>query len=230
LFRRGKATGGVSLSLDLNSGAAIPRRWRYRDAVPGRIAMKTRAIACAAASALLAPILLLAAPARADLAAGAKAPDFHAQAYLAGKPFDYRLADALKNGPVVVYFFPSAHTQGCNIEARLFSEAIDQFKAQKATVIGVTAGKVAELADFSRETEHCGGKFPVAADPGAKIAAAYDAPLKMAGMKVPMALSARTSYVVAPDGKVLFAYSDLAPNDHVTKTLEAVKAWRAKHP
>ena len=116
----------------------------------------------------------LAAPAFAELKAGAKAPDFTAPAYLAGQPFTYKLADALKKGPVVVYFFPAAHTSGCNIEAHLFSDAIDQFKAAHATVIGVTAGKVDELAAFSSETEHCGGKFPVAADPGAKIAKQYD--------------------------------------------------------
>src|SRR5512141_1505458 len=113
----------------------------------------------------------------AELKVGAKAPDFSAPAYLAGKPFTYKLADALKKGPVVVYFFPAAHTSGCNIEAHLFSDAIDQFKAAHATVIGVTAGKVDELADFSKETEHCGGKFPVAADPGAKIARQYDSTL-----------------------------------------------------
>ncbi len=178
----------------------------------------------------VAAALFAVAPAWADLKPGTKAPDFSAPAYLAGKPFTYRLADALKSGPVVVYFFPSAHTSGCNIEAHLFSEAIDQFKAQKASVIGVTAGKVAELADFSKETEHCGGKFPVAADPGAKIAKAYDAPLKMAGMTMPMDLSARTSYVIAPSGEVILAYSNMSPTDHVSQTLGAVKAWRAKHP
>jgi peroxiredoxin len=177
----------------------------------------------------LASTLAAAAPAWADLKPGEKAPDFAAQAYLAGKPFNYRLAEALKNGPVVVYFFPSAHTKGCNLEAHLFSEAVDQFKAEKATVIGVTAGKVTELADFSKETEHCGGKFPVAADPGAKIAREYDAPLKMAGMAMPMDLSARTSYVIAPDGKIIFAYSNMDPSGHVAQTLAAVKAWRAKH-
>ena len=78
---------------------------------------------------------------------------------------------------MVVYFFPAAHTAGCNIEAHLFSEAIDQFKAQQATVIGVTAGNLDQLAEFSKETEHCGGKFPVAADAGAKIAKEYDAML-----------------------------------------------------
>jgi peroxiredoxin len=188
--------------------------------------MKSRVIASAAAAAAV----IAAAPAWADLKPGAAAPDFQAQAYLAGQPFDYRLSDALKQGPVVVYFFPSAHTQGCNIEARLFSEAIGAFKAQKASVIGVTAGKVGELADFSQETEHCAGKFPVAADPGAKIAKRYDTRLEMAGVKLPGELSGRTSYVIAPDGKVLFAYSNLSPQDHVTKTLDAVKAWRAKHP
>ena len=87
------------------------------------------------------------------------------------RPFS--LADALKKGPVVVYFFPAAHTSGCNVEAHLFSEAIDQFKAQNTTVIGVTAGNTEQLADFSKETEHCGGKFAVAADSDAKIVKKY---------------------------------------------------------
>jgi peroxiredoxin Q/BCP len=189
--------------------------------------MKT-ILAGAALAALLAT--LATGPALADLKPGTKAPDFSAPAYLAGKPFTYKLSDALKKGPVVVYFFPSAHTKGCNLEAHLFSESIEQFKAQKASVIGVTAGKVDELADFSRETEHCGGKFPVAADPGAKIAKQYDAPLKMVGMTMPMDLSARTSYVIAPNGEILFAYSNMAADGHITETLNAVKAWRAKHP
>ena len=171
---------------------------------------------------------LAAAPAWADLKPGAKAPDFSAPAYLAGQPFTFKLSEALKKGPVVVYFFPSAHTKGCNLEAHLFSEAIDQFKAQKASVIGVTAGKVDELADFSKETEHCGGKFPVAADPGAKIAKQYDTPFKMAGMKMPMELSGRTSYVIASNGKVASVYSALSPDDHVNRTLAAVKALNAR--
>lgn len=168
--------------------------------------------------ALTALCTALASPALAALKPGAKAPDFSAQAYLAGQPFTFKLADALKKGPVVVYFFPAAHTSGCNMEAHLFSEAIDKFKAQKATVIGVTAGKVSELADFSKETEHCGGKFPVAADPGATIAKQYDAVLSMKPD-----WSSRTSYVIAPDGKVAFAYDNLNPNDHVNQTLAAVK-------
>src|SRR5471030_2052908 len=135
----------------------------------------TTAAAIAVGGATLAAAL--AAPAFAELKAGQKAPDFTAPAYLAGQPFTYKLADALKKGPVVVYFFPAAHTKGCNIEAHLFSEAIDQFKAQHASVIGVTAGNIDQLADFSKETEHCGGKFPVASDPGAKIAKEYDSVL-----------------------------------------------------
>lgn len=167
---------------------------------------------------------LLATPAFAELKPGAKAPDFSAPAYLAGQPFTFKLADALKKGPVVVYFFPAAHTKGCNLEAHLFSEAIDQFKAEKATVIGVTAGNVDQLADFSKETEHCGGKFAVAADPGVKIAKEYDAVLAQKPD-----WSNRTSYVVAPDGQIVDAYSNLDPSDHVNKTLAAVKAWRAGH-
>jgi peroxiredoxin Q/BCP len=155
------------------------------------------------------------------LKVGAQAPDFTAPAYLAGKPFTFKLADALKKGPVVVYFFPAAHTAGCNLEAHLFSQAIDQFKAQDATVIGVTSGNVDQLADFSKETEHCGGKFPVAADPGAKLAKEYDAVLAQKPE-----WSDRTSYVIAPSGSIVHVYSDLNPNKHVSETLAAVKALK----
>jgi peroxiredoxin Q/BCP len=166
-------------------------------------------------------IVAFASPSLAALKVGSKAPDFSAPAYLAGKPLTFKLADALKKGPVVIYFFPAAHTPGCNLEAHLFSEAIDQFKAQGATVIGVTAGNVDELADFSKETEHCGGKFPVAADPGAKIAKQYDAILAQKPE-----WSDRTSYVISPSGSIAHVYSDLNPNKHVKETLDAVKALK----
>ena len=165
--------------------------------------------------------LAFASTAVAALKVGSKAPDFSAPAYLAGQPFTFNLADALKKGPVVVYFFPAAHTAGCNIEAHLFSEAIDKFKASHATVIGVTAGNIDELADFSKETEHCGGKFPVAADAGAKIAAEYDAVLA----KKPE-WSDRTSYAVAQDGRIVAVHSDLSPDRHVKDMLEAVTTLR----
>ena len=161
----------------------------------------------------------LASPAFAALKEGTQAPDFTASAYLAGKAFTFNLADALKKGPVVVYFFPAAHTSGCNLEAHLFSQAIDQFKALHATVIGVTAGNTDQLSDFSKETEHCSGKFPVAADADAKIAKEYDALLTMRP-----GWSDRTSYVIAPSGKITHVYSDLKPNKHVQETLDAVKA------
>ena len=166
-------------------------------------------------------LAVLVSPAMAALKVGDKAPDFSAPAFLAGKAFTFHLADALKKGPVVVYFFPAAHTSGCNLEAHLFSDAIDQFKAAKATVIGVTAGKVDELAAFSAETEHCGGKFPVAADPGAKIAKQYDSTLA-----AKPDWSSRTSYVIAQNGQIAHVYSNLNPNDHVTQTLNAVKALK----
>lgn len=174
--------------------------------------LKLAALAVAATAAL-------ASPSFAALKVGTHAPDFSAPAYLAGNAFNFKLADALRKGPVVVYFFPAAHTPGCNLEAHLFSEAIDKFKAQHATVIGVTAGNVDQLAAFSKETEHCGGKFPVAADPGAKIAGQYDAVLTQKPE-----WSDRTSYVISPSGSIVHVYSDLNPDKHVAETLAAVKA------
>ena len=172
-------------------------------------------------AALLTIACALAAPAFGALKQGDTAPDFSAPAFLAGEPFTFHLADALKQGPVVVYFFPSAHTPGCNIEAHQFSAAIDKFKAAHATVIGVTAGNTSELSDFSKETEHCSGKFAVAADAGAAIAKQYDALLT----KKPE-WSDRTSYVISQDGKIAHVYSAMSPDGHVKETLEAVNALK----
>jgi thioredoxin-dependent peroxiredoxin len=157
----------------------------------------------------------------AALTVGAPAPDFSAPAYLAGDPFTFSLADALKKGPVVVYFFPAAHTSGCNVEAHLFSESIDKFKAQNTTVIGVTAGNVDQLADFSKETEHCGGKFPVAADPDMKIAKLYDSHLLLKP-----GWSDRTSYLITQSGSIAAAYTAMSPDKHVQEMLDAVKALK----
>ncbi len=168
---------------------------------------------------------LAAAPALAALDVGSVAPEFTAPAYKGGKPLSFDLAKALKKGPVVVYFFPAAHTSGCNLEAHLFADAMDQFHALGATVIGVTAGNIDQLAAFSTETEHCSGKFPVASDPNAAIAKQYQATLAQKP-----GWSDRTSYVIAPNGKILLAYSNLDPHDHVAKTLAAVQEWRAAHP
>ena len=153
--------------------------------------------------------------ASAALPVGAKAPDFQAQATLGGKNFTFSLADALKQGPVVLYFYPAAFTKGCTIEAHDFAAAIGQYKAMHATVIGVSHDDIAKLDKFS--VSECQSKFPVAADPGGKVIAAYDAKLAL------LPMSNRTSYVIAPDGRVAYVYSDLNPDKHVENTLAAVK-------
>ena len=167
--------------------------------------------------------LALAAPAYAALKVGDTAPEFTAQASQAGKQFPFSMAKALQKGPVVLYFFPAAFTKGCTIEAHEFADASDQYKKLGATLIGVTAGNIDRLTEFS--VSECRSKFPVAADPNAKIAESYKSTLAIFPGH-----SDRTSYVIAPDDKVIFAYSNLSPDAHVTKTLDAVKAWRATHP
>jgi peroxiredoxin len=175
------------------------------------------------AAAVAASIALAAAPAFAALSVGAQAPDFSAQASQAGKQFPFRLSDALKKGPVVLYFFPAAFTSGCTIEAHEFAEASTDYQKLGATLIGVTAGNIDRLTEFS--VSECRSKFPVAADPGAKIAESYKSTLA-----IYPGHSDRTSYVIAPDGKVLFVYSNLGADQHVAKTLDALKAFRATHP
>jgi len=170
--------------------------------------------------------LVLAAPAHAALAVGAKAPLFTTQAAVGGKSFSFTLQSALKKGPVVLYFFPAAHTAGCNIEAHMFADAIDRFKAQGATVIGITAGNTDQLQAFSTETEHCAGKFTVAADAYSAIAHQYDAVINLMGRT----MDNRTSYVITPDDNILYSYTDLKPQQHIDLTLDAVTKWRAAHP
>lgn len=160
-------------------------------------------------------------PAAAVLKVGDRAPDFSLHAYLAGKPFTFNLADALKKGPVVVYFFPAPHTPGCDIEAHLYSQAMDKFKAKGVSVIGVSAGNLDQMAVFSRQTRYCSGKFPVAADQGAKVAREYDALLEQRP-----GWSNRTSYLIAPSGRIVSVYSSLNPEQHVKRMLAAVQAYK----
>jgi thioredoxin-dependent peroxiredoxin len=170
-----------------------------------------------------AAMTLAATPALAALKVGDAAPDFTTQASMAGKQYPFTLSEALKKGPVVLYFFPAAFTPGCTIEAHDFAAASDDYKKLGATLIGVTAGNIDKLVEFS--TSECRSKFPVAADPNGAIAKSYHSELALRP-----GWSDRTSYIIAPDDKVVFAYSDLKPDEHVAKTLDALKAWRASHP
>ncbi len=166
---------------------------------------------------------LAAIPAHAALAVGATAPDFTAKASLGGKEFDFSLAEALKKGPVVLYFYPAAFTKGCTVEAHEFADATDKFAALGASVIGVSHDDIATLDKFS--VSECRSKFAVAADPNGTAIKAYDTIMA----KNP-AMADRTSYVIAPDHKVIFSLTDGDPYKHVDQTMDAVKKWRAAHP
>jgi peroxiredoxin len=162
--------------------------------------------------------------ATAALKVGDKAPDFTTTGAVGGKEFKLHLADQLKKGPVVLYFFPAAFSAGCTIEAHDFAEATDSFAKMGATVVGVTAGNTDQVSDFSKL--ECRDKFTVAADPGAKVAAQYQTTMQMKGKT----LSDRTSYVIAPDGNILLSYTDRNPDTHIEKAMAAVKQYDASHP
>src|SRR5690349_18266484 len=165
---------------------------------------------------------LLSASALAALPEGAKAPDFTTQASLAGKTFTFSLADALKKGPVVLYFYPAAFTPGCTVEAHEFAEATDKFKALGATVIGVSHDPIDKLNKFS--VSECRNKFAVASDADGSVMKEYDAVLP-----VKPDFANRTSYVIAPTGEIIYSYTDLKPDAHVENTMAAVKKWQDSH-
>ena len=166
-------------------------------------------------------LLLSALPATAGaaLVVGARAPDFRTSGALAGKPFRLHLAEQLRHGPVVLYFYPKAFTKGCTLEAKAFSDAMPEFRKAGARVIGMSADDLPTLQRFS--VEACRGRFPVATA-SSDVIKAYDVKLPLVGM------SSRTSYVIAPDGRIVFVHSDLDWKYHVAKTLAAVRQLKRR--
>lgn len=183
----------------------------------------------------LAVAVAMAVPVFAALKPNDKAPDFSAKASLAGKEFNYSLKTALKKGPVVVYFYPSAFTGGCNIQAHTFAENKEKFDAANATIIGVSRDSIVRLNAFSADPEYCAGKIAVASDPDGAIATSYGLTMMnlkpgmkdTRGVEIDHEFTERTTFVVTPDGKVsaTFSTSDdkISPADHVTKALAEVQ-------
>jgi peroxiredoxin len=169
------------------------------------------------------------------LSKGDAAPVFTAPASLAGTEFEFSLKKALAKGPVVVYFYPSAYTGGCDAEAHAFAELKDKFTAAGTTIIGVSADDIQRLNTFSSDPAYCAGKFPVASDAGGKIAAMYG--LTLAGPKIGIkdvrgldlthGFIPRTTFVIGKDGKIIAVFSSeadhISPTDHVEKSLAIVK-------
>jgi len=174
-------------------------------------------------------------PALAALKPGATAPDFSAKASLAGKATEFSLKDALKKGPVVVYFYPSAFTKGCDLEAHTFAVNKEKFDAAKATIIGVSADSIARLNQFSADPEYCAGKFPVASDADHKIANSYQLKVNtvqsgakdVRGVDIDHDFIERVTFVIGTDHKVIATFSSnddkISPDQHVEKALEMVQ-------
>jgi peroxiredoxin len=183
----------------------------------------------------LALSVLISLPVLAALKVGDKAPDFSARASLAGKEFDFSLEKALKKGPVVVYFYPSAYTKGCDLEAHTFAEMKDKFDAAGATIIGVSADSIARLDQFSADPEYCAGKFPVASDATHEIATSYNlsaaavkpGQLDVRGTAIDHDFIERETFVIGKDHKIIATFSskddNLTPDAHVQKSLAIVQ-------
>lgn len=174
-------------------------------------------------------------PALAALQAGADAPTFKTQASLAGKPFTFSLKDALAKGPVVVYFYPSAYTKGCDLQAHTFAVDKDKFTAAGATIIGVSLDSIQRLNTFSADPEYCAGKFATASDADGSISKSYELKVQhLAGMKdilgnvIDHDFVERTTFVLKKDGKIAETITGMAPDKNVEEALEAVQHLTAK--
>ena len=168
-------------------------------------------------------VLLLSGGVHAALDVGERAPDFTAPAALGGKVYKFSLADALKKGPVVLYFFPAAYSEGCSAEAHAFAEASAEFASLGASVIGVSADDIDTLARFS--VQACQSRFPVASDEQQAVIRSFDAV-----MRTRPEYANRVTYVIAPDGSIVYNYQSLNPARHVEKTLGALRSWMQRKP
>ena len=174
-------------------------------------------------------------PVFAALTAGTPAPDFSTKASLACKEFNYSLKEALQKGPVIVYFYPSAYTGGCNIQAHTFATNIDKFNAAGASIIGVSLDSIERLNDFSADPEYCAGKVAVASDTDGSISKAYDLVVKAAaegkkdsrGVDITHGFAERTTFIIKTDGKISATLTGLKPAENVEKALEAVQQLSA---
>jgi peroxiredoxin Q/BCP len=174
-------------------------------------------------------------PAVAALKEGDTAPDLEAQASLAGKPFAFSLKEALKKGPVVIYFYPSAYTGGCNLQAHTFAVNHDKFTAAGATVIGVSLDSIERLNVFSSDPEYCAGKVAVASDADGKISKAFDLTVREAapgkkdtrGEEINHGFAERTTFIVTPDGRIAATLDGLKPFQNVEKALAVVQQLAA---
>jgi len=183
----------------------------------------------------LSAALMFASSAFAALKEGDAAPAFTAPASLAGKAFDFSLKESLKNGPVVVYFYPSAFTGGCNLQAHTFAVNQEKFAAAGATIVGVSLDSIARLNDFSADPEYCAGKIAVASDTDGRIAKAYDLAVRAAvagrkdtrGAEIDHDSTERTTFVVTRDGKVAATVGELTPVANVERVLEVVQKLAA---
>lgn len=179
---------------------------------------------------------LLALPVLAALEIGQSAPEFSLQASLAGKAFNFSLKEKLKSGPVVVYFYPSAYTNGCNLQAHSFSVNSDKFAKAGATVIGVSLDSIERLNDFSSDPEYCAGKVAVASDPEGKVAKSFElnvrdsAPGKVdsRGKAIDHGFAERTTFIITEDGKISSTISGVSPTDNVKQALAAVEKLAAQ--
>ena len=169
-------------------------------------------------------------PAVAALKVGDEAPVFKTQASLAGKAFEYALQDHLQKGMVVVYFYPSAYTGGCNIQAHEFAQNIEKFATAGASVVGVSMDSIERLNDFSADPQYCAGKLPVASDADGSIAKSYDLSVnKLPGMKdsrgkeINHGFTERTTFVITPNGKIAATVGGVSPAENVKNTLTAVQ-------
>jgi len=131
-----------------------------------------------------------------------------------------RLSELLKNGPVVLFFYPAAMTYGCTRESCHFRDLKAEFEAAGAQRIGISADKVEKQKQFSDKHSF---DYPLLSDPEFTVASAL-------GVKrsISMLGNRRTTFVIDTDRTLLAViHSEVSMSKHADRALQVLADRRA---
>jgi len=151
-----------------------------------------------------------------QLKVGDDAPDMVLPIYPEG---ELKLSDYRGNW-VIVYFYPKDSTPGCTTESCEFRDALPDFTAANAKIVGVSRDSVKSHSNFTTKQSL---NFPLISDAEEALCKGFDVmQLKSNYGKEYMGVE-RSTFIINPEGKVAHEWRKVRVKDHVATVLEALK-------
>ena len=172
-----------------------------------------RSVSLVLAAALVAAISIVTARAADDAmpTVGQAAPTFTLPSQ-DGSPISL---DQYRGKWVVLYFYPRDMTPGCTIEAHNFQDALNQFEAKNAVILGVSVDSTDSHQQFCAKD---GLTFHLLADPDHKVVSAYGSLGSFAGMVI----ANRNTFLIDPKGNIAKVWVKVDPATAASDVLAAI--------